>query len=53
VSLGDTARFLFGGLRRKDPVEARLSNRVTPSCSAVRRACGITACRASSRTRAA
>ena len=23
VSLGDTARFLFGGLRRKDPVEAR------------------------------
>jgi DNA oxidative demethylase len=22
VSLGDTARFLFGGLRRKDPVEA-------------------------------
>jgi DNA alkylation damage repair protein AlkB len=24
VSLGDTARFLFGGLRRKDPVESRL-----------------------------
>jgi DNA oxidative demethylase len=24
VSLGDTARFLFGGLRRKDPVEAHL-----------------------------
>jgi DNA oxidative demethylase len=24
VSLGDSARFLFGGLRRKDPVEARL-----------------------------
>jgi DNA oxidative demethylase len=24
VSLGDTARFLFGGLRRKDPVEAYL-----------------------------
>jgi len=24
VSLGDTARFLFGGLRRKDPVEARM-----------------------------
>ena len=24
VSLGDTARFLFGGLRRKDPVETRL-----------------------------
>ena len=24
VSLGDTARFLFGGLRRRDPVEARL-----------------------------
>jgi DNA alkylation damage repair protein AlkB len=24
VSLGDTARFLFGGLRRKAPVEARL-----------------------------
>jgi DNA oxidative demethylase len=23
VSLGDTARFLFGGLRRKDPIEAR------------------------------
>ena len=23
VSLGDTARFLFGGLRRKDPVDAR------------------------------
>jgi DNA alkylation damage repair protein AlkB len=23
VSLGDTARFLFGGLRRKDPVEPR------------------------------
>jgi len=24
VSLGDTARFLFGGLRRKDPVEPRM-----------------------------
>ena len=24
LSLGDTARFLFGGLRRKDPVESRL-----------------------------
>ena len=24
VSLGDTARFLFGGLRRRDPVEAML-----------------------------
>ena len=24
VSLGDTARFLFGGTKRKDPVEARL-----------------------------
>ena len=24
VSLGDTARFLFGGLRRKEPVESRL-----------------------------
>jgi DNA oxidative demethylase len=24
VSLGDTARFLFGGLRRKDPCESRL-----------------------------
>ena len=24
VSLGDTARFLFGGLRRKDPIESRL-----------------------------
>jgi len=24
VSLGDTARFLFGGLRRKEPVETRL-----------------------------
>ena len=24
VSIGDTARFLFGGLRRKEPVEARL-----------------------------
>jgi len=24
VSLGDTARFLFGGLRRRDPVESRL-----------------------------
>ncbi len=24
VSLGDTARFLFGGLKRKDPVESRL-----------------------------
>jgi alkylated DNA repair protein (DNA oxidative demethylase) len=24
VSLGDTARFLFGGLKRRDPVEARL-----------------------------
>src|SRR5206468_6967948 len=23
VSLGDTARFLFGGVRRKDPIEAR------------------------------
>src|SRR4051812_44863275 len=24
VSLGDTARFLFGGVRRKDPVEGRM-----------------------------
>ena len=24
VSLGDTARFLFGGLRRRDPVESRM-----------------------------
>jgi DNA alkylation damage repair protein AlkB len=24
ISLGDTARFMFGGVRRKDPVEARL-----------------------------
>ena len=24
VSLGDTARFLFGGLRRKDPIEPRM-----------------------------
>jgi DNA alkylation damage repair protein AlkB len=24
ISLGDTARFLFGGLRRKDPVEVRM-----------------------------
>ena len=24
VSIGDTARFLFGGLRRRDPVESRL-----------------------------
>jgi alkylated DNA repair protein (DNA oxidative demethylase) len=24
VSLGDTARFLFGGLKRRDAVEARL-----------------------------
>ena len=24
VSLGDTARFLFGGLRRKDPIDSRL-----------------------------
>jgi alkylated DNA repair protein (DNA oxidative demethylase) len=24
VSLGDTARFLFGGLKRKDPVDSRL-----------------------------
>lgn len=24
VSIGDTARFLFGGLRRRDPVEAQL-----------------------------
>lgn len=24
ISLGDTARFLFGGLRRKEPVESRL-----------------------------
>jgi DNA alkylation damage repair protein AlkB len=24
ISLGETARFLFGGLRRKDPVESRL-----------------------------
>jgi len=24
ISLGDTARFLFGGLRRKDPVEPRM-----------------------------
>jgi alkylated DNA repair dioxygenase AlkB len=24
ISLGDTARFLFGGLKRKEPVDARL-----------------------------
>jgi alkylated DNA repair protein (DNA oxidative demethylase) len=24
VSIGDTARFLFGGLRRKDPIESRM-----------------------------
>ena len=24
ISLGDTARFLFGGLKRKDPIETRL-----------------------------
>jgi alkylated DNA repair protein (DNA oxidative demethylase) len=24
ISLGDTARFLFGGLRRRDPIEPRL-----------------------------
>src|SRR3954471_6487182 len=24
ISLGDTARFLFGGLRRRDPVESRM-----------------------------
>jgi DNA oxidative demethylase len=24
ISLGDTARFLFGGLRRRDPIESRL-----------------------------
>ena len=24
VSIGDTARFLFGGLRRRDPIEAIL-----------------------------
>jgi DNA alkylation damage repair protein AlkB len=24
LSLGDTARFLFGGLRRRDPIESRL-----------------------------
>jgi len=24
VSIGDTARFMFGGLRRKDPVESRM-----------------------------
>ncbi len=24
VSLGDTARFLFGGLKRKDPIESRM-----------------------------
>ena len=24
ISLGDTARFLFGGVRRKDPVESRM-----------------------------
>ena len=23
ISIGDTARFLFGGLRRRDPVESR------------------------------
>ena len=47
VSLGDTARFLFGGLRRRDPVEASRSNPATRSSSADRRACGITASRAS------
>ena len=47
ISLGDTARFLFGGARRRDPVEALLLESGMPLSLAVRRGCAITACRAS------
>ena len=43
VSLGDTARFLFGGLRRREPVESFLSSLETRSCSAGRPASATTA----------
>ena len=48
VSLGDSARFLFGGPRRRDPVETLRSSRATDSCSVARRDSAITACRESS-----
>ena len=48
LSLGDTARFLFGGLKRKDPVERVGWNQATRSSSAGRRVSAITASRASS-----
>ena len=47
VSLGDTARFLFGGLRRRIRSRRGCWSQATRSSSAVRRACAITACRAS------
>ena len=47
VSLGDTARFLFGGLKRRDPIEPIHSNREMSSCLEDRRAFVTTACRAS------
>ena len=52
LSIGDTARFLFGGVRRRDPVDvdaAGIRRRVRVRRS--RRACAITACRASSPAR--
>ncbi len=50
ISLGDTARFLFGGTAAPRSGRRRCcSNRATRSCSAAPRGCGITACRESCR----
>ena len=52
VSIGDTARFLFGGTPRRDAgANALAARQATRSSSAVPRACAITACRGSFRTR--
>ena len=42
VSIGDTARFLFGGLRRREPVETMMLEWGMSSCSEVRRVFDIT-----------
>ena len=48
VSLGDTARFLFGGCGARSRSRRGCSNQATRSSSAARRACATTASRASS-----
>jgi DNA alkylation damage repair protein AlkB len=44
ISIGDTARFLFGGLKRRDPVEAIPLESGVRSSSVAQRGCDITVC---------